>query len=50
MEESDYDTWWNEGGTREKIAQRLDDFARGQFPEINRIVLDCLEQHRTGVK
>ena len=50
MKSLDFDVRWDEEGTREKIAQRLDDFARGQLPEINRIVLECLEQYRAGVK
>ena len=46
LEESDYESWWDEESIRETIARRLDDFARGQFPEINRIIVECLEECR----
>ena len=46
LEGPDYDTWWDEDRTRETISIRLGEFAQGQFPQINRIVLDCLEQYR----
>ncbi len=45
LESSDYDHWWDEERIRQTISCRLEDFARGQFPEINRIVLDCLEKY-----
>ena len=47
LEESDYESWWDEERTRETISRRLDDFARSQFPQINRIVTDCLEHYST---
>ena len=46
LEEADYETWWDEDKTRDTISSRLEDFAHSQFPTINRIVMDCLEQHR----
>ena len=48
--EVDYETWWDEDETRETISNRLEEFALGQFQEINRIILDCLEQHRSNPK
>ena len=47
LEESDYESWWDEESILGKIRCRLDDFARGQFPEINRIIVACLEEYRT---
>ena len=48
LKESDYADWWDEEKTRETIAGRLDEFARGQFPEINRVIVECLEDYRAG--
>lgn len=50
IEETDYETWWDEMGTRETISSRLKEFAQGQFPTINGIVMDCLEQHRAKAR
>ena len=47
LESSDYEHWWDEEKIRQTISDRLDDFAQGQFQEINRIVLECLEKHRS---
>ena len=49
LEETDYETWWDEDKTRGTISSRLEEFARNQFPEINRTVLNCLEQYRAEV-
>ena len=46
LEETDYETWWDEDKTRETISSRLKEFAQSQFPTINSIVMDCLNQHR----
>ncbi len=46
LEESDYETWWNEEKTKETISRRLDEFAQGGFREINRAVLECLENYQ----
>ena len=43
LEEPDYETWWDEGKTRETVSNRLEEFAQGRFPEINRIFMDCLK-------
>ena len=43
LQESDYENWWDEEGIRDTIAQRLNDFAQSEFPEINRIIVDCLK-------
>ena len=45
LEGPDYETWWDEDVTRKTISIRLEEFAQGQFKEINRIVVDCLEQY-----
>ena len=41
-EESDYESWRDEESIRDTIGDRLDDFARGEVPEINRLILKCL--------
>ena len=47
LEGLDYENWWDEERTREIISRRLDEFAHGNFPQINRIVMECLEQYGT---
>ncbi len=47
LESSDYEHWWDEDKIRRTIADRLEDFARDQFPEINNIVIDCLEEYQS---
>ena len=44
LEEDDYKNWWNEESIRDTIRRRLDDFAQGRFPEINRIIVECLQE------
>lgn len=50
LEETDYETRWDEDKTRGTISSHLEEFARNQFPEINRVVLNCLEQYRAKAK
>ena len=47
LQESDYESWWDEENIRDTIKGRLDDFVRGEFPKINRIILKCLEEYRS---
>ena len=47
LKSSDYEHWWDEERIRQTISGRLDDFARCQFPQVNKIVLDCLEEYRS---
>ena len=49
LEGTDYETWWDEDKTRGTISSRLEEFARNQFPKLNRTVLNCLEQYRGEV-
>ena len=42
---SDYEVWWDENTIRSKIAGRLDDFSHTQFPRINEIIVQCLEEY-----
>ena len=48
LEEADYDSRWDEKRTGEIIDSRLTEFARVEFAEIDRIVVDCLEKRRRG--
>ena len=42
---SDYENWWDEDAIRSQIACRLDDFYHTQFPRINEIIVQCLEEY-----
>ena len=46
LEESDYEHWWDEEGTHDIVSSRLKEFAENQFPQINKIVIECLEKYR----
>ena len=43
----DYRYWWDEDRIRETISSHLDNFARDQFPEIDGIMVECLEEYRS---
>lgn len=47
LDEADYENWWDEDGIRDSISARLDNFAQGRFPEIDRIIVECLEEYRS---
>ena len=42
---SDYENWWDEDAMRETISRRLDEFAETEFPNIDRIIVACLEEY-----
>ena len=44
LDESDYEIRWNEEETRRRIGERLDQFARGKFEQINEIITQCLKE------
>ena len=48
VEEGDYDNRWDEKRTGEIIDGRLAEFARVEFAEIDRIVVECVEKRRRG--
>ncbi len=47
LDEADYANWWDEDGIRDAIGSRLNDFAQGSFHDINRIIVECLEEYRS---
>ena len=47
LEGGDYENWWDTGRIRDTIRARLDEFSQGEFSEINRIILECLEEYRS---
>ena len=47
LKETDYARWWDEDGIRDAISSRLNDFAQGSFHDINRIIVECLEEYRS---
>ena len=46
LEPSDYGPAWDDGTARRKIEAWIDRFAAEQFPEMNRIIVDCLRRHQ----
>lgn len=46
LEPADYGPGWDDGAARRKIEAWIDKFATEQFPEMNRIIIDCLRQHQ----
>ncbi len=46
LEPSDYGPGWDDGTARRKIEAWIDRFAAEQFPEMNRIIVDCLRRHQ----
>ena len=46
LEEADYGLGWDDGAVRSKIEAWVDNFAAEQFPEMNRIIVECLRQHQ----
>ena len=46
LEEADYGPAWDDGTVRRKIEAWIDRFATEQFPEMNRIIVDCFKQHQ----
>ena len=46
LEPADYGLAWDDGTARRKIEDWIDKFAAEQFPEMNRIIVDCLRQHQ----
>ena len=46
LEPADYGTGWDDGTAQRKIEEWIDRFAAEQFPEMNRIIVDCLRQHQ----
>ena len=46
LEQADYGPDWDDGTARSKIEDWIDNFATEQFPEMNRIIVECLRQHQ----
>ena len=46
LEAADYGPAWDDGTVRSKIEAWIDDFAVNKFPEMNRIIVDCLRRHQ----
>ena len=45
LEEADYGPAWDDGSARRKIETWIDRFATEQFPEMNRIIVDCFRRY-----
>ena len=48
LEPAEYGPGWDDGTARHKIEAWIDDFAVNKFPEMNRIIVDCLRRHQEG--
>ena len=48
LEPADYGPGWDDGIANRKIEAWIDKFATEQFPEMNRIIVDCLRRHDDG--
>ena len=46
LEPGDYGLGWDDGTARLKIEAWIDKFAVEQFPEMNRIIVDCFRRHQ----
>ena len=46
LEPADHGPGWDDGTARRKIEDWIDKFAAEQFPEMNRIIVDCLRRHQ----
>ena len=46
LEPADYGPGWDDSSARRKIEAWIDRFAAEQFPEMNRIIVDCLRRHQ----
>ena len=46
LELTDYGLGWDDGSVQRKIEAWIDSFATEQFPEMNRIIVDCLRRHQ----
>ena len=45
---ADYGPGWDDGTAQRKIEAWIDKFAAEEFPEMNRIIVDCLRRHQEG--
>ena len=46
LEPANYGPAWDDGTARGKIEAWIERFAAEQFPEMNRIIVDCLRRHQ----
>ena len=45
LDESDYGVGWDDGTTRAKIEAWVKNFAEKEFPAMNEVIVNCLEQY-----
>ena len=48
LEPGDYGPGWDDGSAQRKIEAWINRFAAEQFPEMNRIIVNCLRRHEEG--
>ncbi|MCY3658409.1 MAG: PD-(D/E)XK nuclease family protein [Caldilineaceae bacterium] len=44
LDESDFGIGWHDGKTRAKLEKWITDFAANEFPAMNEIIVDCLQE------
>ena len=45
LNEADYGVGWDDGATRAKLETWIADFAASKFPEMNKIIVNCLREY-----
>ena len=45
LDNADYGVGWDDGTTRARLEKWVEDFAMNQFPGMNQVVVDCLQEH-----
>ena len=50
LKEADYENQWDEDATQTLIHRRLDDFAQGSLPSLNKSIMECLEEYQSDLQ
>ena len=50
LTDSDYEKWWDAEAIRQTISRRLDQFADTEFPRVDQIIVDCLEEYEAEMR
>lgn len=50
LDSSDLNNWYNtDSSGPDKLRQYVADFAQNEFPEINKVIVNCFREHEKGV-
>ncbi len=50
LDDSDYGIGWDDGATRAKIEAWVKNFAENEFPAMNDVIVNCLEEYEAETK